>query len=80
MTNGHMIVGSTTHEALEKETITFCSQHTYTEVTVQFFPWNLSAFLLGSAWVDIIPGLYNFTDVHEILVVSPPRGGRYSFP
>ena len=29
MTNGHLIVGSSTHKSQEKETITFCSKQHY---------------------------------------------------
>ena len=35
------------------------------------FLWNLSAFLLYSAWVEIFSGLYNFPDAHAVLVVQP---------
>ena len=35
------------------------------------FLWNLSAFLLHSAWIEIFPGLYNFPDAYAILVITP---------
>ena len=33
--------------------------------------WNFYAFLLRFAWVEIFPALYNFPDVHPILVITP---------
>ena len=35
------------------------------------FLWNLSAFFLRSALVEIFPDLYNFPDTHTIIVVTP---------
>ena len=36
------------------------------------FLWNHSIFQLRSAWVEIFPDLYNFPDIHAILVVTSP--------
>ena len=36
------------------------------------FLWNLFAFLLRSAWVEIFPCLYNFLVTHSIFVVTSP--------
>ena len=40
--------------------------HTYNGVV---FLWNISAFLLLSAWMKIFPGSYNFADTHAIVLI-----------
>ena len=49
--------------------------HTHTHTHTQrgdgvIFRWNHSAFLLRSAWIEILLGLYNFPDAHTILLVT----------
>ena len=45
--------------------------HTHKGNSVDFM-WNLFAFLLRSARIEIFPSLYNFLDAYTILVVTPP--------
>ena len=37
----------------------------------EVFLWNLSTFLVPSAWVEIFPELHNFSDAYAIVVVTP---------